>query len=111
MRQITLSVLAAGAVLAACATTPSLTPATLTVAQGVTSLDLAYNIAAKAYLKQAPTMPAGVKAKIRPLLQKALPYVQAADQAEKIGDAVAIGAATVSAMILIGQADASLGVR
>lgn len=101
----------AGLVLAAALCGCKTVDPTLAVAQGVTSLDAAYNVAAKAYLTQAPTMPADVKATIKPLLQQALPYVQAADRAEKIGDAVALSAASASAMSLIAQADAALGVR
>jgi hypothetical protein len=95
--------------LAACQT-PSLIPpnATIPIAQGDASVDLAYNVVAQAYLAALPTMPASTKAIAKPLLVKAYAAVQAADNAERLGDATTLAAQVQSAEALIVQAKAAL---
>lgn len=84
------------------------------VAQGVSSLDLLYNTAGNAYLKDLATMDPTLKATVKPLLQEALPLVRAVDAAEKAGTATSpetITADTAQAIALIGQAKDALGVK
>jgi hypothetical protein len=92
--------------------TPSLIPPseTVIVAQAGTSVDAAYNVAAQAYLAALPTMPAATKATVKPLLVKAYGFVQAADAAEKLGDATTVAAQAGNAMALIAQIKSALGV-
>ncbi len=104
-----LAILAACFALGACQT-PSLIPptATVAVAEAGTTLDALYNVTAQAYVSQLPTMPANVKATVKPLLVKAYGYVQAADQAQVLGDATSVAAQAQAAMALIAQAKAAL---
>lgn len=103
-----LAVIVAALSLSACGT---LIPAsaTVAVAQGDTTLDATYNVAAQAYIAALPTMPANIKATVQPLLVKAYPYVVAADKAEALGDAAGVAAQTGAAMTLISQARVALG--
>lgn len=98
--------------LSACKTPAALIPATDTVivAEGETSLDLAYNVAAKAYLNQLPTMTPSVKAQVKPLLVKAGGLVQAADAAEVLGNETSMAGQISDALSIIGQAKSLLGV-
>jgi hypothetical protein len=104
-----IAILAACLALAACQT-PSLIPptATVAVAQGDASVDLAYNVVAQAYIAALPSMPASTKATVKPLLVKAYAAVQAADNAEKLGDATTLAAQVQSAETLIAEAKAAL---
>ena len=103
--------IAASSGLVACANRP-LIPASsaVIVAEGETSLDLAYNVAAKAYLRQLPTMDPALKAKVKPLLLKAGGLVQAADGAEVLGNETSMAAQIADAMAIIGQVKSALGV-
>ena len=97
--------------LTACAVNPIIPPvAAVPVAQLGTSIDLAYNVAAKAYISQLPTMPANVKATVKPLLVKAYPFVVASDKAQALGDAATVEVQAQAAMALIAQAKIALGV-
>ena len=103
-----LAILAGCLALAACQT-PALIPqnATVAVAQGDASVDLAYNAVAQAYLTAAPNLPAATKAQVKPLLAKAYVAVQAADTAERLGDATTLAAQVQSAETLLAQAKAA----
>jgi hypothetical protein len=103
------ALLAAGA-LTACA---SIIPptGTVVVAQGDTSLDAAYNVAAQAYLAEEGSMPSDQKATVKLLLTKAYPYLVAADKAEALGDATTVTAQAGAAMALISQAKVALGTQ
>ena len=94
--------------LTACAT-PSVIPpsATVAVAQGDASVDLAYNALAQAYLTAAPSLPAATKATVKALLAQAYAAVQAADNAERLGDATTLAAQVQSAEALLAQAKAA----
>lgn len=99
--------------LSGCETHP-LTPPDLAVpvAQGDAAVDLAFNVAAKAYLDQAPQLSAAAKARVKDLLlNKAYPLVQAIDAATILGNETSMPAQIADAMALIGQAKAALGVQ
>lgn len=104
------AILAACAALGACQT-PALIPTsdTLAVVQGDTSVDLAYNTVAQIYLSALPTMPASTKATVKPILAQAYAAVQAADNAEKLGDATTLTTQVQAAEALIAQAKQDLG--
>lgn len=99
--------LAACLALTACG---SLIPAkaTVAVAQGDTSLDLAYNAVAQVYLAALPSMTPALKAQVKPVLVKAYAAVQAADNAEKLGDAAGLAAQAQAAELLITEAKLDL---
>jgi hypothetical protein len=100
---------ASGPGLSACATKPLAPPSLqLTLAQGDTSLDAAFNVVAKYYLTHVPTDPA-VKARAKRLLLQALAAVQAADAAETLGRADTVTAQVKAATSLLTQARALLG--
>lgn len=103
-----LAILAALA-LAGCQT-PSLIPPTaqVGVAEAGTSVDLAYNAVAQVYIAALPTMPAATKAEVKPLLVKAYAAVQAADNAQTLGDATTLATQVQSAEALIAQVKADL---
>lgn len=95
-----------------CANIPLLHGSTqVVVAQGETTLDLAYNVAAKAYLAQLPTMAPATKAKVKPILVKAHQLVKAADQAEAVGNAAGLADQIGQATQLIAQAKSLLGAK
>ena len=92
----------------ACNTTPLVPPtAQVAVVQGDTSVDLAFNVVAMAYLKAAPALPPTTKAKVKTLLASAYAAVQAADNAERLGDATTLAAQVQSAESLLAQAKAA----
>lgn len=98
--------------LTACATAPLIPPSdTVVVAQGETTLDLAFNVPAKVYMAHVSTMDPGLKATVKPLLLRAGAIVQASDAAEVLGNETSMGAQIADAYALIGQAKAALGVH
>lgn len=111
MRRL-LAPIACAAMLAGCLTNPLVPPsAQVGVAQGGATIDLAYNVAANAYLKALPTMSATTKAQLKPILAKAYNLVQAADAAETLGQSTAVATDIASATQLINQAKSLLGVQ
>jgi hypothetical protein len=96
---------AAALSLAACA---SGTSTTLAIAEGDTSVDVAYNGAAQAYLAALPTMSASTKATVKPLLVKAYAAVQLADAAAAKGDSATVSAQLTAVTALAAQIAADL---
>jgi hypothetical protein len=102
---------AAALSLTACATPNSAANDAIDIAQGDTTVDALYNVAATAYMNQLPTMPAATKAVVKPLLVQALPWVQKADAAATLGNAATVAADAAEATALITQAKTALGVK
>ncbi|HEY5411107.1 MAG TPA: hypothetical protein VIJ94_10320 [Caulobacteraceae bacterium] len=104
--------IAIAAMLAGCATQPLIPPSTqVVVAEGVTTMDAAYNVVAKSYLKQAPTMAAAKKAQAKPLLAKIYQLISAIDAGETLGTSTSMADQITQATQLIAQAKSLLGVK
>lgn len=97
--------------LTGCATTPLVPEANQTIVlQTDTSLDLLYNTAARIYLSQVPTMDPALKAKVKPMLQKARSLVAACDNGQLLGAATSMVDQIGEATALIGNVKSLLGV-
>lgn len=98
-------ILALALLLTASCASPPITPPALSVAvlQGDTTLDASYNLAAKAYLSQAPTMPADAKSTVKATLAALYTAVTAADAAQRLGDANTLQAKIADATALYAQ--------
>jgi hypothetical protein len=101
--------IAASLALVACQTNP-ITPPSVEVAvlQADTGLDATYNTAAQTYLAVKDSLPADVHAQAKALLIRAYQVVQAADAAQKLGDATTFNQQFAQASALIGQVQALL---
>lgn len=102
--------LAAALSLGACATAPLVPVPDQTLAlQADTTLDVAYNVAAKLYLAQVPTMDPALKAKVKPMVQKARALVVACDNGQLLGQATTMADQIALASQLIGDIKTALG--
>ena len=109
--KIPMSLMAAAILLAGCASNGgALLPASdqVPVAQGVATLDAAYNVVAKIYLSQVATMAPGLKAKIKPLLIRAYALDQAVDSGQLLAGETDMATQIADATALIIQAKAAL---